>query len=206
MTGTRGRKAPDGTRDRIIHLTRERLAAGGLSDIKARPIAAAAGISVGTIYNMFGHLDDLVRLANGQTYDDLFAHQQAALQQARHSGRSPTEQLHALAHAYLDWIGDHHVLWSATLAFNQERMDSAPTWYRQKEQALLALIEQVLDDFPCPFEETMRLQTARALWASIHGIVSMAMGQRALLLPIEEIHVQIDIVVEAVAKTLGEPV
>ena len=204
MTGTRGRKAPDGTRERIIRLTRERLASGGLADVKARPIAADAGISVGTIYNMFGHLDDLIRQANGQTYDDLFAHQQTALKQARHTGRSPADQLHALAHAYLDWIGNHHVLWSATLAFNQDRMDSAPIWYRQKEEALLGLIEQVLDDFPYAFDAEMRLQTARALWASIHGIVSMAMGQRALLLPIEEIHVQIDIVVDAVAQTLGE--
>ncbi|WP_377886621.1 TetR/AcrR family transcriptional regulator [Algimonas porphyrae] len=202
QTGVRGRKAPDGTRERVIALTRDLMAADGLSSVKARPIAASAGVSVGTLYNMFGHLDDLVRLANGQTYDDLFAHQQGALDRARKAMQTPRRQLYTLAHAYLEWVGDHHTLWSATLAFNQDRMDSAPSWYRQKERALLAIIEQALEDFPIRFDGDRRLHTARALWASIHGIVSMAMGTRTLLLPVEDIEVQIEIVVDAVARTL----
>lgn len=202
QTGVRGRKTPDGTRERIIGLTRDLMAVDGLSSLKVRAIAASTGVSVGTIYNMFGHLDDLVRLANGQTYDDLFTHQQNALLRARDAEQSPRHQLYALAHAYLEWVSDHHTLWSSTLAFNQDRMDSAPAWYRQKEQSLLAIIEEALEDFPICFDGDMRLHTARALWASIHGIVSMAMGTRTLLLPVEDIEVQIEIVVDAVARTL----
>ncbi|MGB6230896.1 MAG: TetR/AcrR family transcriptional regulator [Litorimonas sp.] len=201
-TGRRGRKAPEGTRANIIALTRDLIAAKGLSAVKARNIAASAGVSVGTVYNLFGPLDDLVRLANGRTYDDLHAHQQAALEAARQSGATPRDRLFALAHAYLDWVGDHHAVWSATLAFNRGRRDHVPDWYAEKERALMGIIEDALSDFPHDFTGDDRLHTARALWASIHGIVSMAMGPTALLLPVEQIERQMEIVLSAVAATL----
>lgn len=199
-----GRRPAAETQERILELTTDLMAAEGLSAIKARTIAAQAGVSVGTIYNMFGDLDDLVRLANGRTYDDLYAHQRDALSQTRGAGHTPTEQLYALAHAYLEWVTQHHLLWSATLAFNRERMDTAPDWYREKETALLGIIEDALDDFPVTFQGQMRLHTARALWASIHGIVGMAMGTKTLLLPEAEIDMQMWIVIRAVAGALED--
>ena len=198
----RGRRSPEGTRARIVTLTRALIAQKGLSGIKARTIASEAGLSVGTVYNMFGHLDDLVRLANGQTYDSLQANQTKALAAARSVGASPRVELHALADAYLDWVVGHHALWSATLAFNRERQGEAPDWYRAKEMGLLGIIEDALTDFPKAMSEAERHTAARALWSSIHGIVTMAMGARALLIPPDEITAQMRIIVDAVAATL----
>ena len=199
----RGVRSPDGTRERIVLQTRKTIAEAGLRSVKARDIARRAGVSVGTIYNMFGPLDNLVRMSNAVTYDDLFEHQSAALDAARADGAQPSETLRRLARAYLDWVRTHHALWSATLAFNRERRDDdVPEWYSSRERALLGIIEDALSDFPHEWDGEMRLHTARALWASIHGIVAMAMGATALLLPVDELELQMDVIIGPVAAGL----
>ena len=198
----RGRKSPSGTRARILTLTRSLIAQGGLSAVKARKIADEADVSVGTIYNMFGPLDDLVRQANAETYDALFIHQRAALDAARSEESAPRHHLQALANAYLDWVRDNHVMWAATLAFNRERHGEAPDWYREKEVALLQIVEDALGDFENGPRDEARAILARALWSSIHGIVSNAMGAKALLVPEENIRAQMHLIVNAIGEQL----
>ena len=199
----RGRRKPSGTRDRIVTLARNIIAQGGLSELKARRVAQEAEVSVGTVYNLFGHLDDLVRLANAQTYDSLFAHQTDALARARADGLPVRAQLHALAQAYLVWVGEHHSLWSAALAFNRERQGEAPDWYRDKELSLLAIIEDALSGLPSDLPEARRATAARALWAGIHGNVMLAMGRSALLQPTEQIEAQMRLIVDGVVGALA---
>jgi len=56
-------------REHVIKAATRAIESKGLDGIKARPIAQRAGISVGSIYNLFGDLDELTRIVNGRTYD-----------------------------------------------------------------------------------------------------------------------------------------
>ena len=172
----------------------------GLAEVKARVIAKAAHTSVGTVYNLFGHLDDLVREINGETYDDLHATVTGALTRSRSAGETARQQLLALADAYLSWVEANHSLWSATLTFNRSRPQS-PDWYSAKEVALLDVIADALTAFS-KLDEGERHSHARALWASVHGIVTMAMGRSGLTHPSAEVKGQYGLVINAVADFL----
>ena len=66
----------------------------GLEALTARNIAKEIGYSVGTLYNLFANLDDIIIHLNGRTLDRLYA----ALADARRKG-SPEADLKALSHA-----------------------------------------------------------------------------------------------------------
>jgi hypothetical protein len=88
------------------------------------------------------------------------------------------------------------------LAFNRERHGEAPDWSREKEVALLQIVEDALADFENGPRDEARAILARALWSSIHGIVSNAMGAKALLVPVEDVRAQMHLIVTAVSDQL----
>ena len=193
------RPAPE-LRESVKDITRVMIVEKGLTEVKARVIAKAAQTSVGTVYNLFGHLDDLVREINSETYDDLYATVTGALTQARTDGEDARQQLLSLADAYLEWVEANHSLWSATLTFNRSRPQS-PDWYLAKEAALLDVIADALTAFS-RLSESDRQSHARALWASVHGIVTMAMGRSGLAIPAGDVRNQYSFIIDATADTL----
>lgn len=198
-----GRKGFDpAVREAVLAAARKAMEAKGLEGVKARPIAQRAGISVGSIYNLFGDLDDLIRIVNGQTYDELFTIETTALEEARAADKSPREQMLALAEAYLEFVEGHQTRWLATLAFNRGQTEPPPRWYIERELSLFRIIEDALASFPGAKDPNKRRLHARALWASIHGIVTIAVADGFLMQPIEDVWEQIKIVVNAVAASL----
>ncbi len=200
-----GRKKFDpAVRETVLQATRQAMETRGLEGVKARLIAQRAGISVGSIYNLFGDLDDLIRLVNGETYDELHTIVTCALKKARVDRLEPLEQMLALAKAYLEYVERHQTRWLATLAFNRGQIDAPPHWYLQKELALFRVIEEALTAFPGAKDPEIRRQNARALWASVHGIVTIAVADGFLMQPIDDVWAQIRIIVEAVAASLSK--
>ena len=174
----------------------------GLEDVHARNIAKDVGISVGSIYNLFGDLDHLIRLANARTYDALYEIVSAALNRSRQAGKSLEGELTELALAYLGFVENHQKAWHAVLAFNRSQTEPPPQWYLEKELSLLRVIEDAISDFELTRKEAVRHNTARALWASIHGIVTIAVADGFLMQPIDKVRAQIQIIVTSVASYL----
>ena len=200
-----GRKGFDPeVRAAVIAAAAKALDSKGLEGAKARLIAQRAGISVGSIYNLFGDLDDLIRIVNGETYDELHGIETSALNEAREKGLSPRDQMLALAKAYLEFVEAHQTRWLAVLAFNRGQTEAPPRWYLEKELALFGIIEDAIESFPKAKNANVRRLNARALWASIHGIVTIAVADGFLMQPIEEVWEQIKIIVNAVAASLEE--
>ena len=200
---SRKRRAPDpGTRTRILGVARDIITESGLEGLKARIVAKAAGTSVGTLYNTFGPIEELARLINAETYDALHAHQSEALASARERGASPREQLHALASAYFAWVENHQRQWLATMEFNRSGRGEPPAWYTERETALLGIVAEAVAGFGGERTTDELHRIAFALWASIHGIVSMSLGRAGWLLPESEVAVRTAFVVDASAAAL----
>ena len=189
-------------REHVIKAATKAIESKGLEGLKARPIAQRAGISVGSIYNLFGDLDELTRIVNGRTYDALYEIERSALEQAREAGKTPRAQMMDLAAAYLEFVETHQTIWLAALAFNRSQTEPPPQWYLDKEQALFRIIEDAIATFPGAAEIEARQNNARALWASIHGIVTVAVADGFLMQPIANVWTQIQIIVNAVAGSL----
>ncbi|MEM7490017.1 MAG: TetR/AcrR family transcriptional regulator [Pseudomonadota bacterium] len=165
-------------RDRLIDLARARIEAEGPAALKARDLARAADCSVGSIYNVFGDMHDLLVAVNGRTFLALGAHVTEAVTRAEES--DPTERMIVMSEAYLDFASAHPRLWRALFDTRITLSDpDVPDWYLSALDDLFAIIDaplrQVFPDLPA---DMIRIRT-RALFSSVHGIVLLGVEQRA---------------------------
>ncbi len=196
------RKMDDEIRQHVIDAATKAMTALGLEGVKLRQVAKRAGVSVGSIYNMFEDQNALIRIVNGKTYDELHNVVATTLEKAIIANKTQRERLHDLADAYLEYVESHQTRWLAVLSFNRSRTEAPPKWYVDKELALFKVIEDAISDFPGGKNDANRHAHARALWASIHGIVTMAVADGFLMQPIKDVRAQMHIIVNAVTHTL----
>ncbi len=150
----------------------------GLRALTARRIAREIGYTIGTLYNLFDNLDDLIVHLNGTTLDSLY---EAVADQRLDD--EPEAALRALSRAYIRFTNDHPNLWSMLFEPSAPHGEQLPDWYHEKVRGLLGLAEQALASvFPAGQEE-QRHHSARVLWSGLHGICSLA---RAGALPKSE--------------------
>jgi AcrR family transcriptional regulator len=174
-------------REQLIEITLALLDQGGLEAVRARTIATQAGISLGSIYNYVGTIDDLLVLANSRILVELEAVSRRATAQETSSTTFPmpfpeydgmSEELQLVRHrllvfadSYIEFVRRYNNRWSALLAFNQHLHAAAQLQdYLRQQDALLDLIGQALADTSVAQTSEGRRIASRALWAGVHGI------------------------------------
>jgi AcrR family transcriptional regulator len=167
-----------GYRERLkadtIAIARRILATDGLAALQARRIAKEAGCSVGTIYNLYANLDDLIIVANAGTLEDLGVVLSRELDAS--ADREFGDRLVGLALAYLNFAIDQETSWRAVFEHHLQPGDTVPEWYRDRQAELFAIVERLLAE-AVP-EAHRRRVAARALFSAVHGIVSIALDQK----------------------------
>lgn len=162
----------DHTREELHELAlvaaREVAEQEGLRGLSARRVAREIGYTIGTIYNLFDDLDDLIVQMNGHTLDSLYEACAAAA-----GDGEPAQALHALADSYIGFIREHPRLWNVLFEHHLPDDRALPDWHYQKVLRLLALVENALTPFFPPGQEAERHHSARVLWSSLHGICSL---------------------------------
>jgi len=162
-----GRRA-DHTRTELRQMILD--AATGLIDrdgpagLSARAVARKIGYSVGTLYNLFDDLDDLVWQINGRTLDSLQANLAASS-----TGSGAEQRVRRLAQAYLDFVTTYPKRWALVLE-NRSSGAEPPRWYRERIRGLFELVETALADYFPPDAEDARRKSAHVLWAGLTGI------------------------------------
>ena len=106
----------------------------GLRGVTARGVAREIGYTVGTLYNVFDNLDDVLLHMNAATMDALYEHVTAVPVDA-----DPEQALRTLARRYLEYVREHPRLWSAVIEFEPHAGAPAPEWYAAKAQRLVQL-------------------------------------------------------------------
>ncbi len=163
-------------RENLMELARKQIEAEGTASLKARNLARAAGCSVGSIYNVFGDMNDLVMAVNVQTFRALG---QAVMGEVQKAGTAdPTERMIAMAEGYLQFAIDHPLLWRALFDTELTVETEVPDWYLESLDRLLAIIDAPLKEtFPDLDDSEIRVRT-RALFSSVHGIVLLGIERR----------------------------
>ncbi len=179
----------DNVRAKIIETTLSLLDEGGLENVKARKLAAKVGVSVGTIYNIFGNVDKLIQEVSAHILSDMnkmgqvnVARFENELEQKIASGEikdTHKEKLRfrllALASTYMEFIEANSERWGAMLAYNRNRSEGAVAdWYVVQKNALFDLVGNVLAQTKFGQDPKTRMIAARALWSAVHGIVTMS--------------------------------
>lgn len=187
-------------REKVIAATLDLLEERGSSGLQARLIAKESGLSVGSLYKLVGDVEEIAREANLRTFRELFDLLIEALQQAE--GKSLHRQLMALARAYLDFVQAHPRRMEAIITFRQTSGEP-PDWYVKAEDDLFAILEDRLSELPGAKEPQKRFQAARAVWAAVHGIVTVTpLGSRAED-PIEDAVSQLELIMKGVERELA---
>lgn len=152
-------------RQMILDAATELIDRGGPAGLSARAVARRIGYSVGTIYNLYADLDDLVWRVNGRTLDAL----QASLSAAA-SGAATEDRVRQLAQAYLDFVATHPRRWACVLERRPQGSGEPPRWYRDRIRRLFDLAEDALAGYFPPDDLAARRRSAHVLWAGLSGI------------------------------------
>lgn len=172
-------------RETLIDVAQAQIEAGGLAALKARPLAQAAGCSLGAIYNIFEDLDALVMAVNGRTFRRLgtFVSDQAAAA----ADRGPSAQLVVMSHAYLHFAAEHTYLWRALFDLEMSVDGPVPAWYLRELGAVFALIDTPLRQLMPDMEADARNMMVRGLFSSVHGVVLLGLERRISAVPLDQI-------------------
>ena len=162
---------------RLVAAARGRIEAQGVRGLRARDITSDAGCALGGLYNAFADLQDLIIHVNGETLDALEARLSAAVLGA---GPDPRERLEALALAYLDFAGEHRALWFALFDLASLADTTIPDWHRDQQRALVELIAEPLRAIESELDPSHLAVRAQALFAAVHGIVTLSLEERTI--------------------------
>jgi AcrR family transcriptional regulator len=141
----------------------------GFRALTARRLAEAVGYSPGTLYNLFANLDDLVVHVNGRTLELL----DASLAQTPLTG-DPEKDILALAMTYFAFVAGHPRLWELLFEYRLGEGSQLPDWFTEKIRQILARLAAVLAPLFAPSESEIVDEAVQVLWASLHGIGSLA--------------------------------
>jgi AcrR family transcriptional regulator len=143
----------------------------GFNALTARRLAKDIGYTPGTLYNMFGSMDDLCFAVNSRTLDAMWSY---ITDPSRYADASTmTDQLKTMATLYLEFAAQNTQLWLMVFNHALPQGQKSPPWYREKITNIFAPLEKIIHPLFNEGEEAERALAARVLWSSVHGICYM---------------------------------
>jgi AcrR family transcriptional regulator len=159
------------------------------SGFSARGVAKAMGYTVGTLYHVFGDLDQYMLHINARILDDWHADLSAGLK------RTKKEPLRYLAQAYIDFARSHYNRWTALFEFKMARPSPLPEWYAEKLARLFELVENAILPH-CSDNPQLARHNAKVVWAGIHGICVLSLSGKLDMVGAEKTEVLVNSLLE----------
>lgn len=179
-------------REMALAAARAIIAEEGTRNLNVRAVAARMGYSVGTIYNIFEGLEELVAALNAETLDALAG----ALSQAPVTGQPETD-LHALLDRYLEFIAANRSEWTMLFDDRLPEAEAPPAWYLEKVAQVFTLLGRMLQPLFAPGEEAELTRAVHLLWIAMHGVWSLDAGGKLFIVtqdPVEKVaHEMVDL-------------
>jgi AcrR family transcriptional regulator len=141
----------------------------GNDGFKARSIAKAMGYTVGTIYYLFGNMENLRFHVCGSILDEHLSFTEKQLSKKKN-------RLVYMLMAYIKLSQNHENFWKFLFSYNPSPKTKVPNWYLQKTQILF---KQLYDSF-LPYTKTKAatIRAVRVMWAGVHGISAFSLNGR----------------------------
>jgi AcrR family transcriptional regulator len=174
-----------------LDAAREIVAREGFRGLTARRVAQRIGYSVGTLYNVFENLDDLIVHLDAGLLDRLYA---AVTDGPPHADIETA--LKALAGRYIAFVETNRNEWELMFEHKLPPGQDLPEWYYTKLHRLLALVEDTLAPLFGAGEAAARARAARVLWAGVHGIATLAGTGKLAIITAEGAGELIDTLIE----------
>jgi len=202
INSTKTEEKREKQRQRLIEVAETMVASDGIAHLRARSLAAQAGIALGQIYNLFGDLDEIILAVNSRTIatiEDMLAQQIADISPA-----SVEENLVSVAIHYHHFARDHYHLWHALFDHHpQRRHKTLPDWVRDEHLRPFLLIEKLLTPLCSHMSQQEIRIFAQTLFSSVHGIILLALDARDVGVPKEQLDEQLRLYLSLLCRGLG---
>jgi len=187
-------------RDELVAAAEKAIAAKGLAGLKSRELAARIGVANGAVFNLVTDMDELILRVGSRTLAQLDAALSAA---EAGNAPSPTETLVRIAVAYCDFAAENLELWRALFEHRMAPEKAIPEWAIEEQMNLFRHIYHPLAKcFPKWSKDELGI-TARSLFASVHGMVSLGLEQKLIAVPVAALRDEIATIVKATIKGLS---
>ncbi|MDX2507078.1 MAG: TetR/AcrR family transcriptional regulator [Gammaproteobacteria bacterium] len=140
------------------------------SELSTRQIATKMGYTVGTLYQIFKNLPDLLLHVNARTLKKLYED----CQNLDTNNQSAQDIILSYARVYLDFAHSHPRLWELIFDNDILSVEDLPDWYLSQVNALFSLIEVQLKIIQPDVSGQEIIKTSRVLWSSVHGICTLS--------------------------------
>jgi AcrR family transcriptional regulator len=192
-------------RGRLVDAAERTVAEKGLAALKARDLAREAGCAVGTIYNVFEHLDELILCVGSRTMATL----DTALGVVRSaspygSTEEAADDLEQLALAYLEFATTHTIRWRALFEHRMSEARPLPDWFVEQQHQLFTQVERPLGALLPELDRDARRILARTVFSAVHGIVALGLDEKLVSLPLPALRDQLAATVRAIATGRAE--
>ena len=192
-------------REQLTDVAERTIAEKGLAALKARDLAREAGCAVGTIYNVFEHLDELVLCVGSRTLAMLEATLEPVRSPVRHSSaEEAVDEIVRLALAYLEFAAAHTVRWRALFEHRMSEARPLPEWFVEQQHRLFVQVERPLAALLPELDRDARRILARTVFSAVHGIVALGLEEKLVSLPSPDLGRQLAAAVRAIAAGRDE--
>lgn len=156
-------------RDLILDAAYDIVQEYGVSSLSARSIAAKINYSVGTLYNIFANMNDVILYLNSRVLDHFIRQLSQQIDEAKNV--KAIDNLMLIARYYLCFSQQHYHLWHMLFINKFKTNNDVPKWYNDKILSLNNLVSTQISSLNSPNIDEL-LETS-IYWASIHGVVSL---------------------------------
>lgn len=151
----------------IIKAAKEILLSKGIDALSARAIAKKTGCSVGSIYNYYKNMSELVLTINAETLLSLKKELQLAFRETEKVALS-----RALVRRYLNFAKQNLPFWNLLYEYKIPGNQLLPKWYQKLIDELFDTVEKGLRPH-LPQDSKAAILATRVLWAGLHGILML---------------------------------
>ncbi len=161
--GRRSDHSRDELRELIVAEGHRHISETGYARFSAREVAKRVGYSIGTLYNVFGSLDQMLLAINGRTLD-LWVH----YLEVRLEGKTTDRLRHAIE-AYFEFAILNRNAWAALYDFRLPDDVAMPAYYQAKVNRITDIvIRAIATELPDGAQDQAE-PLARSLLATVHG-------------------------------------
>jgi hypothetical protein len=177
----------------------QQIAEEGLKAVSARTLAAEMGKSPAWLYRFYKEgFDSIVLAANSLTLHDLDERLFATA--TAHEGASVADRFLALALTYLRFSIENTRRWAALFEHQMPEGRELSPEHKREHYILFRHIEAPLSEVLPDADEAMLRATARTIYSSVHGIVSLSLQGRLDRVPLPLLEEQLRMVTKAFAE------
>lgn len=158
-------------RQKLLNLSWEIVKEHGGGALRMRDLAKGCECSVGTVYNIFEGIQEIILRLNVRSIHLLTGEIMTALE----SETDLRNGVRAMGNAYLEFAISHPHQWKTL--FERESIQDPPDWYLKEVNGDLEKIQKELV-FRFELDKISAAKLAGFFWAAIHGITSIMLHKK----------------------------